>query len=317
MSSIDGIPTITPAAGPTSQVFLRKRIANELQELRRLMAASGAVRFRGYDVPDLADCQSLANLLAPEEHSLQGGDSPRSVRRGRVFSANESDPTKGVYLHGERSYSNHRPTVILFFCRQAPKAGGRCLFADGREIWSSLSPETAWTLANRLIRYTRNLPCNATPSRRSWQQTFGATVRSEVDRYAAAIGATSSWQDDGSLVFSEDVLGVRVHRTSGERALMCPAPHWHVRRLPEDVRRDVLASRGPQGFHTACKFTEGGDIPESVLDEILAATNGHTRSFAWRSGDVLAVDNEVALHGRTPFAGSRELLVALGSDRTF
>jgi alpha-ketoglutarate-dependent taurine dioxygenase len=149
----------------------------------------------------------------------------------------------------------------------------------------------------------------------SWSDTFGCSDRAALDGILTEIGGHVSWLSDGSAVITEDVNAAVKHRRTETFALGCPAPQWHIRRLPPDLREQILRTRGPNGFHQSCSFSNGEELGDDLLDEILSSTNSEKLEFMWKTGDVLILDNEVFLHGRNAFHGTRSLSVALGQPR--
>jgi alpha-ketoglutarate-dependent taurine dioxygenase len=48
-----------------------------------------------------------------------------------------------------------------------------------------------------------------------------------------------------------------------------------------------------------------------VLEEVRRVYTEASVTFAWQKGDVLLLDNFLASHGREPFEGPRQVLVAM------
>jgi alpha-ketoglutarate-dependent taurine dioxygenase len=52
-----------------------------------------------------------------------------------------------------------------------------------------------------------------------------------------------------------------------------------------------------------------------VLEEVRATIKQEIRTFRWRQGDLLMLDNMLVCHGRMPFKGPRKILVSMTDDR--
>jgi hypothetical protein len=62
-------------------------------------------------------------------------------------------------------------------------------------------------------------------------------------------------------------------------------------------------------FNTA--FGNGDPIGPDVVQVINETYEAHTVREPWQAGDLLVVDNIRTAHGREPFEGPREVVVAL------
>ena len=58
-------------------------------------------------------------------------------------------------------------------------------------------------------------------------------------------------------------------------------------------------------------FGDGGAIADDDIAQIARALTESETVFAWQVGDVLLVDNQAIAHGRRPFKGERQIMVAL------
>ena len=82
-----------------------------------------------------------------------------------------------------------------------------------------------------------------------------------------------------------------------------------------DVDRDIDCGMGhdvedpPLGCHAT--YGDGEEIPLADLESVRAAYRQSEIRFPWQAGDVLILDNILAMHGRKPFTGTRRVLVAM------
>jgi hypothetical protein len=63
------------------------------------------------------------------------------------------------------------------------------------------------------------------------------------------------------------------------------------------------------GSH-AC-YGDGSEVPISDLESVRSAYRRSEILFPWQAGDLLILDNVLAMHGRKPFDGARRVLVAM------
>ena len=59
------------------------------------------------------------------------------------------------------------------------------------------------------------------------------------------------------------------------------------------------------------QFADGSVIPRKDIYNILDILQANTVTFPWQKGDILILDNILAMHGRAPFTGKRRILTAL------
>jgi alpha-ketoglutarate-dependent taurine dioxygenase len=58
-------------------------------------------------------------------------------------------------------------------------------------------------------------------------------------------------------------------------------------------------------------FADHSEIPRSDIYHIMDVLDANTVSFPWQKGDLLVLDNVLAMHGRAPFTGKRRILTAM------
>lgn len=52
-----------------------------------------------------------------------------------------------------------------------------------------------------------------------------------------------------------------------------------------------------------------------MLDEVRATIQREIRTFRWKQGDLIMIDNMLVCHGWMPFKGPRKILVSMTDDR--
>lgn len=81
--------------------------------------------------------------------------------------------------------------------------------------------------------------------------------------------------------------------------------------MPPEVSGALLREYGPEGLPRNAYYGDGEPIPDEVVTGIRELYRQHAVSVPWQRGDVLIVDNFLATHGREPFSGDRQILVAM------
>lgn len=77
------------------------------------------------------------------------------------------------------------------------------------------------------------------------------------------------------------------------------------------TRSSLLAGLTEDDLPFNTYYGDGSPFEAATLDEIRAAYQQETVSFPWQAGDILMVDNMLAAHGREPYTGQRQVLVAM------
>jgi alpha-ketoglutarate-dependent taurine dioxygenase len=102
-----------------------------------------------------------------------------------------------------------------------------------------------------------------------------------------------------------------VHPRTGETIWFNHAHMFHVSSLEPVTRQALLAQFDEDELPRNALYGDGSPIAPEVLDEIRQVYEATSIRFDWQQGDVLLVDNILASHGREPFTGPRQILVAM------
>lgn len=294
--------------------------------LQRL-TAHGAVLLRGFHALDgAAPFNALLGVLAPELMDYVGGSAPRHAVLGKVMTATDLPPAYSLALHQEMAYTARSPQGIAFFCETPPDGGGQTTVADARVVTARLDPALRARFDAQGVRVCRALPSPAALSRKpgipkAWPDVFGTSDPDEVRRIALSRGWDIEWLPDGSLQLLQELLpGFRSHVLTGERVWFNQA-HYHT---PEctlawaerDARQQDAAQirralvEDPQlldrSFHG-----DGSEVSSADAHHIWHTLMSAEVPVTWQAGDVLLLDNVLAMHGRRAFSGRRRILAAL------
>src|SRR5205807_1176824 len=95
------------------------------------------------------------------------------------------------------------------------------------------------------------------------------------------------------------------------RWILCSADkRMHQARSTKRVS-ERLAEFEEDDLPTQTYYGDGAPIEPEVLENLRRVYRGALHEFAWRTNDVLLVDNILTVHGRNPFRGFRRILVAM------
>jgi len=296
---------------PVGPAGLAARIHAHPALLGEALRATGALLFRGFGL-DTDDAFAAAlDALGIARLPYVAGNSPRTELGRGVFTSTEYSASQTISLHNELSYSAPWPRRLFMGCMRPADTGGATTVADGRRVLARLSPATAAEFAERRVRYVRNLH-GGRGMGRSWQATFATDDRAAVERACRAAASAWTWTDSG-LRLVHTGPGVVTHPATEERVWFNQAEQFHPTSLPAEVAAFLMDEyRGREDeLPQWVSFADGGHIPAATLEEIRAALAQETAQTPWRAGDLLVIDNVLALHGRMPFTGARRVLIAM------
>lgn len=277
--------------------------------LHEAVTRHGAVLVRGLDVCDADAVRAAAACLIGELMIEKEGFAPRDAYPGGVYSATRWAAADAMCSHNELSYAAACPRLMLFACARAPQQGGATTLADSREVLAGLSTglvdefaEHGWLLRRR---YGRTLGTGL-------GEAFGTDSREAVERYCRAHGIGFTWEPDGSLRTWQRSPAVVNHPLTSERTWCNQIAFLNAWTLDPDVREYLLAMHGPDGLPFDTARGDGQPISREVIAALNEAYERAVVREPWQAGDLLFVDNVRMAHGREPYQGPRDVLVAMG-----
>jgi alpha-ketoglutarate-dependent taurine dioxygenase len=303
-------PVDRSIASPSS---LKDWLAENRQAVLDRLAERGGLLFHGWTVAGVTDFEAAAIAMFGSLLSNAGNNAPRQRRGGKVYTASEFPSTEEIPLHNEMSYRQRYPLYIAFYCMRAAADGGETTLGDGRTLLRALPKDLVERFAARRIRYVRALHGGAGLGK-SWQETFETSSREEVESRLAQAGASFEWTEDSGLIVAETVDPIVAHPRTGEKAFFCQVSQWHPATLAPEIREALTQLLPPDRFPHMCTYGDGGKIADEEIFQIRAAEEKIAASCPLQDGDFLVLDNMLCLHGRRPFAGDREVLVACGPE---
>ena len=281
--------------------------------------AAGVVLIRGFAIASPQDFRAVCAAVRPELRNYVGGDSPRQSVTDQVYTSTEYPAHLEVLLHNELSYAGWSPDRVFFGCLVAAESGGETPVADGRGIYARLNPDVRDRFEARAVTYLQHLwDADGEPGTgKSWQQTFESRDRGTVEAYLRGAGMTYTWTKLG-LRTAATHPAVLIHRKTGEKCWHNQADQWHrgIASVKDSVAAtaNATAIRETAGTETLghhVTYGDGTEIDVADLFHVREVSRACEVAFPWQQGDVMIIDNVLAMYGRKPFAGNRCILAAM------
>ena len=285
-----------------------KWTAEHATEINSQAAKHGAVLLRGFPLASAEDFDAMVEAFDLPGFSYD--DSLSNAYRinftPRVFSANEAPPEATISLHHEMAQTPLYPSKLFFFCQVAPETGGATPICRSDVLWDRLvekRPAFASNCKEKGLRYSNVMPAkadNASSMGRSWQSTFSADTREEAEARMNSLNYIWEWLPNGELRATTPVLPAVRDLGNGRHSffnqLIAAFSGW------KDARNDPSK---------AITFGDGSAIDPSDVQEASTLADELTFDVPWQAGDLVLVDNYVAMHGRRSFTGTRKVMASL------
>ncbi|UZW58370.1 TauD/TfdA family dioxygenase [Lysobacter enzymogenes] len=287
--------------------------AGHRAEIEQRLLDHGAILFRGFCNETVEHFSRFVRAVASDVLDYQERAAARSQVAAQIFTSTEYPADQAIPLHHEMSYSHNWPSKIWFYCRQPAAAGGRTPIADDRKVVELLSPAIKRRFLEKGVMYVKNYGDGLDLS---WQDAFQTEDRAEVERYCREAMMQWEWRSGGRLR-TRSLRHVMVsHPKLGTTLWFNHAHMFHLSNLSGPVRAGLLAQFAEDEVPRNAFFGDGSPIPDELLDEVRETYARVTVGFDWQRGDILLLDNFLASHGREPFKGPREILVAMAERFT-
>ncbi|MFT5503397.1 MAG: alpha-ketoglutarate-dependent taurine dioxygenase [Gammaproteobacteria bacterium] len=289
------------------------------REIQSLAGSIGVVLIRGFEIQIAEDFRAVCQAIEPDLKTYTGGDSPRTHVTDKIYTSTEYDPSLEVFLHNELSYAGWSPGLVFFGCMLPALKGGETPIADGRQIYKSMPSEILKQFETRGIAYLQHLwDANGKPGiGKSWQETFETTERNAAEAYLRQSNMTWEWTDFGIRTRAQHPAVVH-HPLTGEKCWRNQADQWHRHYAgvktsfggDGDPRFDPQTA-GEETLGNHVTYGDGGEIEVSDLMQVRRVVQAAEVVFPWQAGDIMVIDNILAMHGRKPYEGPRQVLVAM------
>ena len=268
-----------------------------------------ALLFRNFQVHDAATFEHFVQTTSDGPLlSYIDRTSPRTAVAGQVYTSTVYAADRMIPLHNESSYSVQWPLKIFFCCLQVAKSGGETPIADVRRVCDRLPTtirtsfqEKQWMLKRR-YNYGFGLP---------WQEVFQTEDRAVVDAYCQQHGIEDEWLDQHHLETRQIRPAIHAHPDTGESVWFNHVAFFHDTSLASGLRQDIASQMGDKIFPYSTYYGDGTAIAPDIITRIRHAYEQEMVIFPWQSGDILMLDNMAIAHGRQPYTGQRQVVVAM------
>jgi alpha-ketoglutarate-dependent taurine dioxygenase len=268
----------------------------------------GAILFRNFEVKTVKKFEELIAAICDEALEYRYRASPRTQVSDRIYTSTDYPADQSIFPHNEHSYSPTFPLRILFFSVTLAEEGGETPIGKCRNILQHISRDIQQRFQEKQIMYMRNfgdgfgLP---------WQTVFQTTDKKKVETYCLQNNIQWEWKEGDRLRTRQIGSAFVSHPQTKEKVWFNHATFFHVSTLNSQIHNALISGFKEEDLPTNTYYGDGSPIEASVLEHLHNAYQQEMITFSWQKGDVLLLDNMLAVHGRNPYVGSRKVLVGM------
>ncbi|XP_071733958.1 clavaminate synthase-like protein At3g21360 [Rutidosis leptorrhynchoides] len=289
-------PNLIGTKSTTIQLFdFQEAIKAHKPWLESLLNKRGAILFRGFPVTSPSDFNDVVEAFGFPEAVYVGGRASRTQVVGRVYTANECPPGKGIPFHHEMAYVPDFPTKLFFFCDEEPGEGGETPIVLSHIIYDKMKerhPEFVAKLEEHGLTYIKVASDVDDPSSftgGSWKSAYKTDDKSVAEDRASKLGTKLEWIGNTAKIISGPVPAIRSF-DSGRKT-------WFNSLA---VSYNGPASEKIYNGNTSVELGNGDLVPDDAMVDFLNILEEECVAIPWKKGDVLLVNNLMVLHSRRP-----------------
>jgi alpha-ketoglutarate-dependent taurine dioxygenase len=286
---------------------------NNREFLQAELLKHAAILFRGFHVTSTEEFEQIIAAICKEALEYRYRASPRTQVAGRIYTSTDYPADQSIFPHNEHAYSPTFPLKIFFFCLVPPAQGGETPIGNCRQVLARIDPQVREGFVAKKVMYVRNfgdgfgLP---------WQTVFQSTDKAEVEEYCRKNGIDFEWKEGDKLRTRQVGPAIIKHPLTGEMVWFNHATFFHVSTLEAKIRNYLLSNFAEKDLPTNTYYGDGSPIEPEVLEHLRQVYQQQMVSFTWEKGDVLMLDNMLAIHARNSFVPPRKILVGMAEPYT-
>jgi amino acid adenylation domain-containing protein len=282
--------------------------------IRAKLLACGGILFRGFGIGDGTTFEGFFRAICGQLNEYSHRVTKRTqVSDSFVYTSTDHPKTLNLALHNETSYTKKWAAQIGFYCDTPSNVGGQTPVADSRKVLAALPRDLVERFSRKQLLYMRN---SGNAIELTWQETFQANDRSEVEEYCKSHEMEFEWKPDGQLRTFQRCHVLARHPSTGDPVWFNQAHLMHRSAYPPGVIERMFPGSPDDELPFNVFFADRTPIPDADIALIHYAFQSQAREFDWQRGDVMILDNMLMAHGRRPFDGSRRILVAMSGVHT-
>jgi alpha-ketoglutarate-dependent taurine dioxygenase len=289
--------------GNHSKVEAQNWYLENKQELSELLTKHGAILLRNFGINDTSEFELFARSVSPNlQDYIVHVPIPKTKQKGRLYDYPDNRP---IPMHNENAYTQSWPNVLLFFCGMPAEEGGYTPIANSVNVLSRLDPNFVHKCETEGIKYIRYY---YDEPGLNWKNDFQERIENDCHKN----GMTCEWlEGQPTLKTAQVCQATTIHPQTKQKVWFNQAHLFHptILSVEDKERMRQFIGNGPFPRH-AC-FGNGEEIEEEDIQSVMKAYEEEKIPFQWQKGDILILDNILMAHSRTPFAGKREIAVAM------
>ncbi|RVK17008.1 TauD/TfdA family dioxygenase [Sinorhizobium meliloti] len=306
----DFLRTVEPDEDGISLIeFSRSR----LRPIEGDLLKYGAILFRGFAIGSPDEFAAWMKDVCGPPLPYDERSSPRQAVTSGVYTSTEYTAARRIAFHNESSYRNSFPGKIAFWCMRPAETGGETPIAHTGRVLARLPEEVRDAFRTRGWSCVRNYRPGLGMS---WQESFQTDDRRRVQEHCEREGLVMEWLGENHLRTTAVRDAIACRPQTHEESWFNHAAFFHISTLDLDLREALEAQFAPRDLPANTFYGDGEPIPDDVVTTVRAAYEAESAVFAWRSGDVLLLDNVMVAHARSTFTGERRVLVAMAEPLT-